>query len=165
MFQRRSGFTMIEVALAIAVGLAVIAGAVVAYNGMQTSAKFSQAKTMVGTIQTNIGMQKFRKSTPPTAEEVASNEDSTGKPFWPGTDPGDFPDDPITLSDAIATYDSTEDATALVPADIGKTEYYDNPIFQDAGMGKGGWLYDETTGTFRVNLSNKDYPEHQPSRW
>lgn len=165
MFKRRTGFTMIEVALAIAVGLAVIAGAVVAYNGMQQSAKFQQAKTMVGTIQTNIGMQKFRKSTPPTADEVASNEDSAGKPFWPGTDPGDFPADPITNTDTIATYDSTEDATALDPADVGKTEYYDNPIFLDPAMGQGGWLYDETTGTFRINLSNKEYVEHQPSKW
>lgn len=155
---RRDGFTLVEVALAVAIGIAIMAATVYAYTSMQSEARYSQWKTMVGTIQTNIAMQKFRTGTAPTLAVVESNTDNLGKAFWPGTS-GALPTDPIYNSNTVTQFDSTQ-----APVTITGSTQTDNPYFNTTTT-RGGWLYDPNTGSFRANLSNADDVEHKPSTW
>ncbi|MDB5097588.1 MAG: hypothetical protein JWM80_2009 [Cyanobacteria bacterium RYN_339] len=178
---RRAAFTLIEVALAIAIGLVLLGGTVAAYNSVRQSSNMSNARAMVGTIQTNIGMDKFRAGTPPplTAPganppwpatcSVTGNMDSTGKPYWPNSPTaGQLPDDPVLGKHTILTFDSTQ-ASVVITAGT-QSDRWDNPCFVGAanialGYGKGGWLYDTATGSFRINLSNDAYPGDKPGAW
>ena len=183
----RRGFTLIEVALAVAVGLALMAASVAVFHSVQRGAKFSNAKSVVGTIQTNIGASKFRDSAgqPPAFDEVATNTDRTDpaktKPFWPDS-AGVLPPDPVFGVNGVLTFDSTQPKGALAAGD--GADLHDLAIFNGAAVpapppgftppagytaptayGRGGWLYDPATGAFRVNLSNKDYPDQRPGAW
>lgn len=177
---RQKGFTLIEVALAVAVGLVVIAGAVYGYNATQASAKTTKARSIVGTVQTNIGMEKFRQGVPPSPEALFANRDSANNPFYPGVDGGTLPAEPLTGVNGMLRYNSNASPVPIAPGD--PTPMWDNPVFagsppptpgfvapagytQPAAYGKGGWLYDPTTGNFRANLSNKDYPAERPGGW
>lgn len=163
MHVQRRGFTLIEVALAVTVGLMILAASVYAYQQVNQSSKFASAKQMVATIQTNIGMEKFRNGRPEALADFTDNRDSANKPYWPGETGGAFPADPVMGVSTVTAYDST-----LAAIDLGSgtpESSWDNPIFQTAGMGQGGWLYDPATGSFRINLSNKDHPSQRPSSW
>jgi type II secretory pathway pseudopilin PulG len=177
MNSRRPAFSLVEVVLAIAVGLVLMSGTIAAYNAVRQGSQISQARTMVGTIQTNIGMDKFRNGSPPPMTPSASpsgvsvwtNLDSAGKAYWPNAPVnGQLPPDPVLGKATLMPYSSTAAPTALAAG--APTEQWDNPCFYGsaaatAGYGKGGWLYDASTGAFRINLSNKDYPGDKPSGW
>lgn len=170
---RRPGLTIVETVLSIAIGLVLMGGVVATYYSVRASSAMSNARSMVGTIQTNIGMDKFRLGTPPPMTPVPSasattgvaiNRDSTGKPFWPDSSLGTtMPADPVTGRNTVMSYYSTLAPTALVAGD--PTDRWDNPVFGSPAYGKGGWLYDENTGSFRINLSNRDYIADHPSQW
>jgi prepilin-type N-terminal cleavage/methylation domain-containing protein len=155
------GFTLIEVALAVAIGVTLLGASVMAYRGVQQSSRFAQARSMVGTIQTNIGMDKFRRGTPPTLAALQSNLDSAGKPFWPSSTA--FPADPIVNDATISPFSSASAAVALTAGDA--QNLWDNPVFTQSGYGNGGWLYDASTGAFRLDLSNQAYPDQRPGAW
>lgn len=181
MFRIRRGLTLIETALAAAVGLIILAAAVAGFNYAQTSAKFSSAKSAVGTIQTNIAMDKFRTGSPPPFANVASNRDSLGKPLFPGTN-GVLPGDPVYNVNGVLIYNSTVSPSPMAAGD--PTPAWDHPNFAGSptptpptgftaptgytapsAYGKGGWLYDPNTGSFRANLSNKAYQDQRPGGW
>lgn len=162
MHAQRRGFTLIEVSLAVAVGMVILAASIFAYQQVNMSSRFAAAKQMSATIQTNIGMEKFRTGSAPAYDDLVTNMDSASKAYWPGDSSG-FPADPVMGVDTVATYDSS-----LAAVDLGSSDaenMWDHPVFLDASYGKGGWLYDEDTGAFRINLSNKAYPEQRPSAW
>jgi hypothetical protein len=173
--------TLVEVALAAAVGLVMLAAAVAGFNYAQTSAKFSASKSTVGTIQTNIGMDKFRTGTPPPFANVAANRDSLGRPLFPGTT-GVLPGDPVYNVNGVLLYNSTATPGPLAVGD--PSPAWDHPVFAGSptptpppgftaptgyvappAYGRGGWLYDPTTGSFRANLSNKAYQDQRPGAW
>lgn len=174
----RPGFSLIEVSLALSVGLMLIAGSVLAYNQINQSSRIQNAKTMVGIIQGNIGMEKFRLGVPPPftprpsvspAQGVSLNRDSTGKQYAPQGTSTSLPVDPVRLVNTLYNFDSE---ASPVPLSAGApTPEWDNPIFLSPspsvapGYGNGGWLYDERTGAFRANLSNADYPDQRPANW
>ena len=89
---KRPAFTLVEVILAVAVGLVLMGSTIYAYRAAKAGSSLSKARTIVGTIQTNIGMEKFRLGSPPpmtpapsaTAVSVYNNVDSTGKAYWSG---------------------------------------------------------------------------------
>jgi prepilin-type N-terminal cleavage/methylation domain-containing protein len=172
------GFSLIEVALAVAVGLMVLGATVYAFNQVNASSKVSNAKTIVGTIQGNIAMDKFRLGTPPPMTPkpgatpvygISINTDYTGKPYYPQASPGALPIDPISGFNTVKSYNSAATPAPIAAGD--PTPQWDNPVFQTPstgatpGYGKGGWLYDEATGAFRINYSNKQYPEQRPGSW
>jgi type II secretory pathway pseudopilin PulG len=173
----RPGFSLIEVALAISAGLAVVSASVFAYTQIAASARLDNAQMMVGTIKTNIQMDKFRLGTPPPAAATPSpyassfginlNTDSVGRPYFPNASPGAMPVDPVTLNNAVLPYDSTASPVPLAAG--APTPQWDNPVFlspgPSPGYGKGGWLYDANTGSFRANLSNQAYPAERPGQW
>lgn len=184
MTQTRRGFTLVEVSLAVAVGLALMAASVAMFNSVQRGAKFSNAKSVVGTIQTNIGASKFRSSTgsPPPFNAIATNMDpNTNKPFWPDS-PGVLPPDPVYGVNGVLIFNSL---ATPGPLSVGDGQpVWDHPNFAGspvptppptfvapagytapAAYGRGGWLYDPSTGAFRVNLSNKDYADQRPGAW
>jgi hypothetical protein len=180
MDRKRAGLTLIEVTLAIAIGLVLLGGTVAAYNAVRASSAMSNARAMVGTIQTNIGMDKFRMGTPPpiTAPgaapwpascSVTGNMDSTGKPYWPNAPvSGQLPDDPVMGKHTVMTFTASDAPVAISTG--ASSDRWDNPVFagtanQAAGYGKGGWLYDPSSGAFRINLSNDAYPADKPSAW
>jgi prepilin-type N-terminal cleavage/methylation domain-containing protein len=172
MSRRTPGFTLIEVMLATAVGLVLMGASIYAYNSVKKGSSLSQARSMVGTMQTNIGMEKFRNGSPPpmtpapaSSASISTNLDSTNKPYWPGSDtPGQLPPDPITGKNQVLQYSSVASPTPLVAG--APTPQWDNPVFSSGGQyGQGGWLYDPNTGAFRINLSNQQYPEERPGNW
>ena len=166
MVHKRPGFTLIEVSLAVVIGIVILAASVAGFNGVKRAAKFSQAKSMVGTVQTNLAMEKFRTGSPPPVARLQANRDSANRPFWPDAN-SVMPNEPITGQNAILPFDST--ATPVPLAAGAPSPSWDNPIFLTPGpapgYGKGGWLYDPATGAFRLNLSNQDYPDQRPGAW
>lgn len=184
MSHNRRGFTLVEVALAVAVGLMVMAASVVMFNSVQRAAKFSNAKSVVGTIQTNIGASKFRSPTgsPPPFSAVATNMDTvTTRPFWPDS-PALLPPDPVHGVNGVLLYDSQATPGPLAVGD--GQPVWDHPVFAGSPVptpppsfvapagytaptayGQGGWLYDPATGAFRANLSNKDHADQRPGGW
>lgn len=171
----RRGLTLIETTLAIVVGLMVLGGTVAAYQQMNQSAKFSKSKTIVGTVQTNVQIDKFRLGTAPALLSttvdatgalygVGRNRDSQGKAYWPDTLSGTaMPLEPVTNVATVTAFTSTMTA---VPLSAGApTGEWDLPIFGSPAYGQGGWLYDASTGAFRANLSNKTYPDQRPGSW
>jgi hypothetical protein len=174
---RRAGVTIIETALAVAIGLVMMTGVIATYYSVRNASNISNARSMVGTIQTNVGMDKFRLGVPPpitpvpsasTNTALSTNVDSVGKPFFPGGPAaGSLPNDPITNSNVLLYYDSTLSPTPLASND--PSERWDSPVFfspsPNSGYGKGGWLYDPATGSFRINLNNHDYPGDRPGGW
>lgn len=175
--QARQGFSLIEVALAIATGLLVLGATVYAFNQANRASKMSQYKIIVGTVQGNISMDKFRLGTPPpwTAAPTTSpysintNTDSVLKPYYPQASVGAMPADPVYGYNNVLYWDkSTATAVPLSPG--APTDQWDNPVFLDSttqspGYGKGGWLYDPATGAFRANISNQDHPGDKPGSW
>lgn len=172
----RRGFSLVEVALAVATGLIVLGATVFAFNQVNASTKMASYKTTVGTVQGNISMDKFRLGTPPPATplptgvpySVTTNTDSVGKPLFPQASPGAMPKDPVHGWNTVLPYDSTATAVPIVAG--APTPQWDNPIFTTTttaspGYGKGGWLYDPATGAFRANISNQDYPADRPGSW
>lgn len=170
----RTGLTLVETALSVAVGLVVVAGSIAAYNQINKSAKFSQAKTMVGTIQTNIGMDKFRLGSPvplssnqaatPSTFGIQINMDSVGNPYYRDSqNTNALPNDPVMGKNTIMSYTYNASPVALSPG--APSAQWDNPVFGSPAYGQGGWLYDASTGNFRINLSNQTYPEHRPGAW
>jgi prepilin-type N-terminal cleavage/methylation domain-containing protein len=184
MLRNRGGFTLVEVSLAVAVGLILMASSVALFNSVQRGAKFSNAKSMVGTVQTNIGASKFRSATgsPPPFSAVAANLDpNTGKPFFADTT-GVLPGDPAYGRNGVILFDSTATPCPIAAGD--PTPAWDHPVFKGSPVptpppgfvapagytaapayGQGGWLYDPNTGAFRANLSNKDYQDQRPGGW
>jgi type II secretory pathway pseudopilin PulG len=175
---RRAGFTIIEVALAIAISLVMMGAVIGVYNSVRVSTNMSNARSMVGTIQTNIAMDKFRlggspprtpQPVPSSSAVVSQNLDSNGKPYWPGGIAATvLPNDPILGNNLVLYFDSTMTPVPLVTND--PTDRWDNPVFLSpgaaaAGYGKGGWLYDDVHGSFRINLTNHDYPGDHPGGW
>lgn len=177
MRRTRPGFTLVEAVLAISVGLLVLGATIVGYNQVHNSAAMTNARSTVATINTNIGMEKFRLGSPPpmtpapastSSAAVSLNHDSVGKQYYPGAaSPFALPGDPVYNDNTIQVYDSTASPTPLAAGD--PTDSWDNPIFASTGgspaYGKGGWLYDPATGAFRINLSNHDYPGDRPGSW
>ena len=171
----RKGFTLIEVALSVATGLVVLGATVYAFNQVNQSSKLANYKTIVGTVQGNISMDKFRLGTPPpqtplptgSPYSLSTNTDSVGKPYYPQGTTGALPNDPVNGYNTVFTFDSTATAVPLVTG--APTPQWDNPVFLSAtaspGYGKGGWLYDPATGAFRANISNQDYPADKPGSW
>ena len=181
MDRKRAGLTLIEVTLAIAIGLVLLGGTVAAYNAVRASSAMSNARAMVGTIQTNIGMDKFRTGSPPPFANIATNRDSTGKPLFPGTT-GTLPGDPEYNVNGVLLYNSAVSPSPLATGD--PTPAWDHPNFAGSptptppagfspppgytaptAYGRGGWLYDPATGALRLNLSNKAFQDQRPGSW
>lgn len=172
----RPGFSLVEIALAIATGLMVLGATVYAFNQANAASKLSQYKTIVGTVQGNISMDKFRLGTPPPKTPmptgspygISTNTDSVGKPYYPQASVGALPGDPVFGYNTVLTFDSTATAVPISPG--APTPQWDNPVFtttttESPGYGKGGWLYDPATGAFRANISNQTYPGDKPGSW
>ena len=175
---RGGGFTLVEVAMAIVVGLVVAAAGFRMYQSVRAASKVREAQMIVGVVQTNVGMDKFRLGTPPLSVAttpspyasvfgVSRNTDSTGRPYHPNGTSSALPPDPISGLTTVLTYDSA--ATPVPLVSNAPTPQWDNPVFLTAGpspgYGNGGWLYDASTGAFRINYSNQQYPAERPGQW
>lgn len=173
----RPGISLVEVVLAVTIGLTLIGGSVYAYQQTRSASRVKEAQMVVGVVQTNIGMDKFRLGAPPPLAATPSpypssfgvglNVDSQGRPYHPQGTGSALPADPISGLDTVLPFDST--ATPVPLVSNAPTPQWDNPVFLTAGpspgYGHGGWLYDASTGAFRLNYSNQQYPAERPGAW
>lgn len=66
------GFTLLEVTLAIVVGLVILSGALAAFKQYRDGARINQAKLQLATLKQNIAMARYRTGTFPILGAVAA---------------------------------------------------------------------------------------------
>ncbi|MEB3196732.1 MAG: hypothetical protein VKP62_05960 [Candidatus Sericytochromatia bacterium] len=173
----RAGISLVEVSLAIVVGLIVASASVYTYQQVRASARLKEAQMIVGTVQSNIAVDKFRLGqAPPLAATpspyasvfgVSLNVTSAGGNYHPQGGVNTLPADPVSGYSTVLAFDSQASPVPLVAG--APTPQWDNPVFlspgPSPGYGNGGWLYDQTQGAFRLNYSNQQYPAERPARW
>ncbi len=148
------GISLLEVALAVSVGLMLTAGGVYAYRQHLHSTHISQAKLMLSTMRQEIEMYRYRTGRPPTHAVLSANQYElvTGDPasrraFYgkPGSPLRDPLHPPMTagLGSPIKNL-RTGEAT---------------------GSPWGGWGYHETTGYLEPNLDPDQFKYDPPSAW
>jgi len=162
---RQRGFTILEVVLAVSLGVLLIVGASAAFSAYRIQTNYNRAKMLLAGTRSNITMYRYRKGSFPKAGPVVgtctdgngndiacsicTNTDDQGNPFFPGSNPGTLPIDPVRniaaindtlIANCAATpaWDSTGATSTTFPDDTG------------------GWLYDPTLGVLSINLKNND---------
>lgn len=146
------GFALIEVALAITISILVIVGILMAYGLYLNEARYQKAKLIISAVRTNIDVEKTATNFFPTLAAITANtrvSDSTKKFYanYGGGVQGDcngngaidvtesnLPCDPFLNKSTVST-----GLVALGPPSVG------------------GWVYDATTGTFKINLHDTNY--------
>ncbi|MNT23451.1 hypothetical protein D3C72_1588700 [compost metagenome] len=148
------GISLLEVSLAVSVGLMLTAGGVYAYRQHLKSTQVTQAKLMLSTMRQEIEMYRYRTGRPPThavfitnVYELVPGNPATrkafyGKPAAPLRDPLNPPMD-AAVSSPIKN---------LAAA-------------QATGSPWGGWAYHQTTGYLEPNLDPAAFPGDPPSAW
>lgn len=144
---RRAGLTLLEAVLAVAIGVVLLAAAMIAMRMRLTAARIHEAKAMLASIRNSIAAEHERTGAWPAAgpatatPSLASNTDDLGNPFW-GAPGSTFPADPMG----------------------GGTNIYSPPT-STPSTPWGGWTYSATDGTFAINLPDASYPGDPPSGW
>lgn len=166
MTRKQLGFTLVEVILAIVVGLVVMAGGFAAFHQFNETAKINRAKAIVATVQSSIQQFKYRTGTlPDTQVNIGLNKDDRGEPFYKSTGT-------LTNLVPLGMPDGHFSETNLPPDPIhGKTALYysddatPSVVTDTDGKSLGGWLYLYATGQFYLNVSDEDIPDDPPSKW
>lgn len=139
------GLSLLEVALAVSVGLMLTAGGVYAYRQHMKATQITQAKLMLETLRQGVETSRYRQGRYPTLAELDANSDAGGQRIYelggrPRRDPLYPPMDAGDLS-PIQTY-----APPAAPW--------------------GGWLYQDTPSMRLVpNLPDAGFPGDEPSGW
>ncbi|GEM_PF-2057969 len=149
---RRNGFSLLEVTMALAISLVLMAAGTYAYRQHMRAAQINRAKVMLETIRQGIAMYRYRQGTfPPIGTLIApatpslyANMDDLGQAFY-SLGPG------VPLRDPL-----------IPPSGAGPS-----PIVQrgDATASWGGWVYDPLNGTIMPNLPGAEFPGDPPERW
>jgi prepilin-type N-terminal cleavage/methylation domain-containing protein len=139
MKRQRKGFTLVELAIVIAILGILAVVAIPKYQGMEEEARSAAAKSQLGTVRSAIGIYyaKNRGTFPATI--------SAGL-FADGTVPGvDIGSGPVSTVVADAT-----PSTAITGSD-----------FTNAG----GWVYNSSTGEVRINSTATDPAANPSAAW
>ena len=143
-YKREKGVSLIEITLAVVIGVIVIIGILTGYGAQSEAARYNNAKSIVDTVRTAIQTQRSSTGSCPTLAQLGNNLMSNGNPFYGtnGANQGDcnrngtidagtehrMPCDPYTRNSLIQSY---------IPTTL-------NP-FVPANPANGGWLYDDSS--------------------
>lgn len=147
-----TGLTLLEVLFALTLGAIIIIASIFGVRSYINDSNYRKSKIMLQVIRTNINNYRYKKGTYPTGPTITAN---ANKEFYPDVPSSVafpcnptlcfFPGDPFFGNSAIAN--------GLNPA---------------GPPSVGGWYYDQTSGTFKINLVDSEYqnlfPE-KPSKW
>lgn len=139
------GISLLEVSLAVSVGLMLTVGGVYAYRQHMKATQITQAKLMLETLRQGVEMSRYRQGRYPTLDELDNNADAGGQRIYelgnrPRRDPLHPPMDPNEPSPFKA--------------------------YAPPAPPWGGWLYQAASPMRLVpNLSDADFPGDEPSKW
>ncbi len=132
---REAGFSLIELSLAIAIGLAILSASFWMVKQHNAEARIQQSKMMLATIRTGLAASRYRYGVYPPAASLSANDAGGGQ----------------RLVSGVASISEPVSGMAVVTA-LPTTSY-------------GGWIYDATTGTIRANLNPANFPGDSPLLW
>ena len=140
MKRQRKGFTLVELAIVIAILGILAVVAIPKYQGMVDEARSSAAKAQLGTVRSAIAISY--------AKNHGKFPNQTGSPDVFSTASSTIFADGGTPSVEITKADGTVLSSANVATSTA------NPISVSGSTG--GWIYNSTTGEVRINSSDPD---------
>jgi type II secretory pathway pseudopilin PulG len=143
--RKSRGISLLEVTLAVSVGLMLTVGGAYAYRQHMQAARITQAQLMLETMRMGIDRYKVVYSANPPLAALSANNAGNNKGFYgalgsPLRDPL-YPLVNPTLSSPIKAWTNN----AVAPW--------------------GGWRYDVASGSLKPNFNPADYPGHDPNKW
>lgn len=135
---RQAGFSLLELSLAIAIGLAILASTFWMMKQHNTETRIQQSKMLLATVRTGLEASRYRYGAYPPAASLSANDGGGGQRLVAGV---------ATLSEPVSGMSRILTATNA------------------ANAGTGGWVYDPTTGTLRANLNPASHPGDNPLLW
>lgn len=161
---RRNGFSLLEVALALSVGLAMLAAGVYTYKQYTRGMQINKAKLMLASMRQEIAMQRYRTgsypvlgadyvATPSIRSNTTDLKAAQANRFTPFYDLGYAPT-------AAATNNLLADP--LYPPGGGGSPITSSAV---ATASWGGWIYNQTTGALAPNLPDSISPGDPPRLW
>lgn len=148
--KQQRGISLLEVSLAVSVGLMLTVGGAYAYRQHAQSVRITEARLMLETMRTNI--QRYQvlnlnpANKPPTLATLRGNSyPVSGSPrgfYGPAGSPYR---DPL--------YPRHTDSAKIEPLGAGPAPPW------------GGWRYNETTGELRINANPADFPGQNFNAW
>lgn len=136
--RKQLGFSLLELAMAIAISLTLMAGSLWALNQHNNEARIQQSKMMLATMRAGISAYHYRTGLYPSYGEIRSNT-STAAPFIP-------------IFAALPHGTVSEPVSGI--AECAATTSYN-----------GGWAYNHVTGKINVNLEPSRFPGDNPNLW
>lgn len=152
--RRRRGFTLVEVALAVAVGLIIIGGAVMGYNAVKDQASAATARKKVTTaaaVVTEYAAANFGRYPVSAADDADGASTGAFTAMWARALPDEY-----ALSPWGGPTGDDDGVTELAPFDNGEVEATDAPdvtgdLAQD-GTRAGNMIYASVTGNRHVGI-------------
>lgn len=146
---REAGFSLIELSLAIAIGLAILSASFWMVKQHNAEARIQQSKMMLATIRTQLATYRYRYGAYPTLQEMQRN--------WATPSANQFQIVP----------GASRSAAELVTNDGGFNEPVSGvcSVRTATATYNGGWIYDPALGTIRVNLDPAAHPGDNPLLW
>lgn len=161
--RREAGFSLLELSLAIAIGLTIMASSVWMLKQHNAEARVQQSKMLLATIRTNLAAYRYRFGTYPTITEFQRNWATPGSTEFqivPGASrsPADILANSGAVNEPVSGVMKVYDRR-LAPPDgtrVGGPE---------ATATYGGWFYDADNGTVSVNLDADKFKGDNPTLW
>ncbi len=146
--RKSRGMSLLEVSLAVSVGLMLTVGGAYAYRQHMQATRITQAQLMLETINMGIVRYHVRTGSYPTLAVLQSNNDGANRGFYgpagsPLRDPL-YPPILETQSSPIKAW------TANAVAPWGGWRYYPGPA---------------PSAYVKPNFNPADYPGHDPNKW
>jgi prepilin-type N-terminal cleavage/methylation domain-containing protein len=150
MKRQRKGFTLVELAIVIAILGILAVVAIPKYQGMVEDARSSAAKAQLGTVRSAIGIYYAKnKGTWPTLAVLSATTNNLL--FVEGTIPT------VEITDV----NGTVIRSAAVAADATPSTAITGSDFTNAG----GWVYNSSTGEVRINSTATDPAANPSAAW
>lgn len=132
---RQGGFSLLELSLAIAIGLTILAASFWMVRQHNAEARVQQSKMMLASIRTALAASRYKYGVYPPAASISANDGGGGQRLVAGI---------ATLSESVSGMST---------------------VYTGATTSYGGWHYDPTTGVIRANLNPANYPGDNPLLW
>lgn len=148
--RNEAGFSLLELSLAIAIGLTILASSFWMLKQHNADARVQQSKLMLATIRTNLAAYRYRFGSYPSLSEFRRN--------WATPSTNQFQ----IVPGASRDFDPVRNGTFNEPVS-GVMQVLTATTALNAYTG--GWTYDPVAGTVSVNLDPAHYPGDNPVLW